>query len=428
MMIAAVLPAMGEWSADAKIGRKVIDRLVRIVDTQVTDVRQEGKLDYPLHEIIVLAFFAILGGADTFTAMATCCKHKERFFRRFLKLKHGVPSHDTFNRVFSLVDMTQLENALVQFITQAFENLRKALKIPAPAVKQICVDGKVARGSGRHADTSQEIKDIQTLHVYSTADGICLHSRQIDTKTNEIPTAQQILATMDLKNTLVSFDAMNTQIETLKIITQRQGYYIGGLKGNHMTMLQECASCFDESYLQKAKSDDTLSYRDVDKAHNQVENMEFTLVRVVQTAGSHFADWPGLRSIIRYEKRTEHLVSGKKTTEVRYYLSNLTGPVNVAAMAIRQHWQVESFHWLLDVVFNDDANMTVNRRASGNMSLIKKMVLSLYRMMKPLEQANTISAIRQMFYWDYDGGIKKLLAHCDAGAIAQAVAISTNTG
>jgi hypothetical protein len=90
-------------------------------------------------------------------------------------------------------------------------------------------------------------------------------------------------------------------------------------------------------------------------------------------------------------------------------------------MAIRQHWQVESFHWLLDVMFNDDANMTVNRRASGNMSLMKKMVLSLYRMMKPMEQAKSISEIRRLFYWGYDEGIKRLLAHCDARTIANAM-------
>lgn len=419
--IALALPAMGELRSGAKVSRKVIDRFVYIIRTQVDDPRQAGKLEYPLYEIIVLTFFAILGGADTFSAVAACCKYKEKFFRKFLPLEHGMPSHDTFNRVFSLIDVGQLEDALVFFVSQSFQKLRKALKIPEPSLKQICVDGKVSRGSGRHADTTSEIKDIQTLHVYSTEDGICLHSRQIGEKTNEIPTAQAILSTMDLKDTIVSFDAMNTQIETLRTIVSRKGYYVGGLKGNHKTMLQECAFCFDEACLQKARNNAGLSYRCVEKAHNQIEDMEFTLARVDPAEGSLFAAWPGLRSIVRYEKRTEDLVSGKKTMEIRYYLSNLTGKASEVAMAIRQHWQVESFHWLLDVMFNDDANMTVNRRASGNMSLMKKMVLSLYRMMKPMEQAKSISEIRRLFYWGYDEGIKRLLAHCDARTIANAM-------
>jgi predicted transposase YbfD/YdcC len=419
--IAQALPAREDVTSGTKVRRKVIDRFVYIIRTTVADPRQRGKVEYPLYEIIVLAFFAILGGADTFSAVAACCKYKEKFFRKFLPLDHGIPSHDTFNRVFSLIDMDQLEAALVFFVSQSFQKLRKALKIPEPSLKQICVDGKVSRGSGRYADTSAEIKDIQTLHVYSTEDGICLYSRQINEKTNEIPTAQAILSTMDLKDTIVSFDAMNTQIETLRTIVSRKGHYIGGLKGNHKTMLQECAFCFDEAYLQKIRNDTRLSYRYTEKAHNQIERMEFTLARVESAEGSLFAAWPDLKSIIRYDKRTEDLVSHKETKEVRYYLSNLTGNVSDAAMAIRQHWQVESFHWFLDVMFNDDANLTVNRRASGNMSLMKKMVLSLYRMMKPMERAQSISDVRRLFYWGYDDGIKRLLANCDARTITTAM-------
>jgi predicted transposase YbfD/YdcC len=425
--IAQALPTMEELTTGTKVHRKVIDRFVYIIRTTVDDPRQAGKVEYPLYELIVLAFFAILGGADTFSAVAACCMYKEKFFRKFLPLNHGMPSHDTFNRVFSLIDVEQLEKALVFFVSQSFQKLRKALKIPKPALKQICVDGKVSRGSGRYADTSAEIKDIQTLHVYSTEDGICLYSRQIDAKTNEIPTAQAILSTMDLKDTIVSFDAMNTQIETLKTIVSRNGYYIGGLKGNHKTMLQECAFCFDEAYLQKVKDNPRLSYRYTEKAHNHIEIMDFTLVRVDSAEGSHFAAWPNLKSIIRYDKRTTDLVSRKETQEVRYYLSNLTGKVSEAAMAIRHHWQVESFHWFLDVMFNDDANLTVNRRASGNMSLMKKMVLSLYKMMKPMERVKSVSEIRRLFYWGYDEGIKRLLANCDAKTITNAIEGYRNT-
>lgn len=419
--IAQALPATGEWSADAKVSRRVIDRFVYIIRTKVKDPRQPGKVEYPLYELIVLAFFAVLGGADTFSSVAACCRYKEKFFRKFLPLSHGMPSHDTFNRVFSLIDIGQLESALKFFVSESFDKLRKALKIPAPAMWQICVDGKASRGSGRRADTPSEIRDIQTLHVYSTEDGICLYSRQIDEKTNEIPVAQAILGTMDLKDTIVSFDAMNTQIETLATIVERKGYYIGGLKSNHKTMLEECAFCFDEAYMDKARKDPRLHYSYMEKAHNQIETMEFTLARVSCAPGSLFAEWPDLKGIIRYDKRTEDLVSGKKTEETRYYLTNLTGKVRDAAGAIRQHWQVESFHWFLDVMFNDDANMTVNRRASGNMSILKKMVLSLYKMMKPLEKVKSVSEIRRMFYWGYEEGIIRLLASCDATAIAHAM-------
>ncbi len=421
MMLAKAVPTLGEWDSRRSVGKKVINRFIRLINERVDDPRQAGKVVYPLHEIIVLTFFAVLAGADSFSAAASCCSYKEKFFRKFLPLEHGIPAHDTFNRVFSLIDLVQMEDAVVAFVSESFQQLRSALKIPEPQMKQICIDGKVSRGSGRHPDTAQEIKDIQTLHVYSTDDGICLHSRQIDEKSNEIPTAQQILSTMDLRGTLVSFDAMNTQKETLRIIMERKGYYLGGLKGNHRTMLQECEAYFDQQYLQQVQDDSELSYRYWEKAHNQIETMDFTLARVKTAEGSYLAQWPGLRSILRYERCTEHLVTGKKTREIRYYISNLNGKASEAAMAIRTHWQIEAFHWLLDVMFYDDANTTVDRRASGNMTLLKKMAVSLYRMMKPLEQVKTISEIKRLFAYGYEDGICRLLARCDRTAITQAL-------
>jgi len=422
-LIANVLPTAGELSSGKKVGKRVINRLIRLIDEEITDPRQEGKVVYPLHEIIVLTFFGVLAGADNFSAVAACAHYKEQFFRTFLPLKQGIPTHDTFNRVFSLIDLAEMERAVVTFVSDSFNDLRKLLKVPEPEMKQLCVDGKVSRGSGRNPETEQEIRDIQTLHVYSVADGICLSSRQIDGKSNEIPAAQKILATMDLKNTLVTFDAMHTQTETVAIIVAHKGYYLGGLKGNQQTMLEESAYLFTEGYLQQAQSDARLHCRYTEKAHNQIEIMDFTLARIpaAGVAGSVFSPWAGIKSVLRYDRQTEHLVNGKKTREIRYYISNCSGNVSELAAAVRAHWQVESFHWLLDVMFSDDANSTVNRRASGNMLLLKKMALSLYRLMKPMEKAKHLSDVKRLFEYAYEEGIYRLLAHCDAVSIQKAL-------
>jgi predicted transposase YbfD/YdcC len=422
VMIAEAAQPLESLQVGGRVGKRVINRFVRLIRDHVDEPRQAGKVSYPLHEIIVLTFFAVLAGADSFSAVASCCSYKEKYLRKFLELKHGIPTHDTFNRVFSLIDLEQMEDAVVAFVSESFEQLRSALKIPKPRQNQICVDGTVSRGSGRCAQTHRPIKDIQTLHVYSTSDGICLHSRQIEEKTNEIPVAQQILSSMDLKGTLVSFDAMNTQVETLKVIIAGNGYYIGALKGNHKTMLEECERYFDQEYVQLARADGQLSYHYMEKAHNQIESMEFLVAPVNEAAGgSLFGQWPGIKSVVRYEKRTEELVTGRKTREIRYYISNLSGKASEAAMAVRTHWQVESFHWLLDVVFSDDANTTVNRRASGNMSMLTKMALSLYRMMKPLEQVQSISEIKRLFAYNYEDGVARLLARCDKQSISHAL-------
>lgn len=422
VMIAEAAAALESGQeADRRVGRRVINRFIRLIREKVDEPRERGKVVYPLHEVIVLTFFAVLAGAESFSAVASCCSYKEKFFRKFLRLEHGIPTHDTFNRIFSLIDLEQMEDVVVAFVSESFQQLRAALKIPEPKSRQICLDGKVARGSGRCADTHRHIRDIQTLHVYSTADGICLHSRQIEEKTNEIPVAQQILSHMDLRKTIVSFDAMNTQKETLRVIHEGKGYYIGGLKGNHQTLLDACERYFDWPYLEQAREDGDLSYQYLEKAHNQIEQMEFIVARVKPEPGSVLAQWPGIKSVLRYEKLTEHLVTGNKTREVRYYISNLNGKAREAAIAVRTHWQIESFHWMLDVVFYDDANTTVNRRASGNMTMLKKMALSLYRMMKPLEQAKSISEVKRLFAYGYEDGVKRLLARCDKQAISSAL-------
>lgn len=412
----------GELEGDRKAAKRVINRLVQILEERVDEPRMVAKVAYPLREVIVLAFFGILGGATTFSALEQFCRIKEKFFKKFLPLKSGVPSHDTFNRVFSLLDMDQFNDALVFFISSSFEDLRKVLKIQEPKIKQLCVDGKEARSSGRVDTVHGEIRNIQTLHVYSVFDSLCLKSVQIEQKSNEIPVAQRLLATMDLKNTLVSFDAMNTQKETVSVITAAKGYYLGGLKGNHKSLLSEAKLYFSDSYLQKAQTDPKLSYQRIEKAHNQVETSTFTIAKVKLTDDCEFSDWPNLKAIIRYAKHTIKVNSGKESEEVRYYITSLDNDAQMCAQAIRDHWQIEnSLHGFLDIMFLDDENTTVNRRASGNFSILKKMALSLYKTLKPLEQAKTLSEIRRAFGWEYEGEVEKLLSLCDSRTLKKAL-------
>ena len=414
---------LGEWKAEGKVGRKVIKRFVSILDAGVDDPRMQGKIAYPLSEIIVLAFFAVLGGAVTFQDMEAMCTYKLKYFRKFLPLKAGIPSHDTFCRVFSLVDMNQLNEVLVSFVMDSMDQLRKALHIPEPRMSQLCVDGKEARSSGKQADADGNLtRNIQTLHVYSSYNGICLRSSQIEQKSNEIPMAQKVLATMKLRNTLVSFDAMNTQRETIAVIIAGGGHYLGGLKGNQKTLLEESAAYFTPDYLKQAESDPDLYYRTLEKGHGQIEECIYTVAKVKVSDDCHFSDWSGMKAVVRFDKRTEKINTGKRTDETKYYITSLDNNAQVCGKAIRDHWQVEnSLHGFMDMMFCDDENTTVNRRASGNLSLVKKMTLSLYKMMKPLEKAKTLSSIRRGFTWAYEDILERMLGMCDNKTIRSAI-------
>jgi predicted transposase YbfD/YdcC len=423
MEIREALNALGEWKLQGKAGKKVIIRFVSIIDEGLDDPRVKGKVSYPLSEIIVLTFFAVLGGALTFQDIEAMCTYKEKYFRKFLPLKAGIPSHDTFNRVFSLLDMDQFNDVLLTFVMNSIHQLRSALKIPEPQMAQLCVDGKEARASGRQEDADGRARrNIQTLHVYSSYSGICLKSSQIEQKSNEIPMAQILLSVMNLTNTLVSFDAMNTQRKTMETIISRGGHYLGGLKGNHKTLLQESAAYFTPDYLKQAESDHDLYYRTFEKAHGQIEECVYTVVKVKVTDDCEFSAWPGMKAIVRYDKKTEKVNTGKKSDETRYYVTSLDSNAQVCGKAIREHWQVEnSLHGFLDMMFCDDENATVNRRASGNLSIMKKMALSLYKMMKPLENSKTLSNIKRGFAWGYEEMLERMLCGCDDKTIREAL-------
>ena len=223
--------------------KKTMQRFIRFL-RPVTDERLAGMIDYPLHEIVVIVFIATLGGASTWHDMEQFGYAYEKWFRKFLRLANGIPSHDTFRRVFGLIKTEQLEAATVGFIADVLTRLKTVLKLNNTDVRHICVDGKESRGTGRKRDTSEAVRNLQTLHIYDNSHGICLYSRQIENKTNEIPVAQSILGSMDLCGSIVTFDAMNTQKKTIAIIREQKGDYIGALKGNHEIMDGEVSDYF----------------------------------------------------------------------------------------------------------------------------------------------------------------------------------------
>lgn len=136
-------------------------------------------------------------------------KAKEKWLKKFMKLKNGIPSHDTFRRVFSLINPEQLEKSTVMFLIDNMDAIKKSLKIKTTS-KHLCLDGKEQRATGRYSGTDEEIRNMQTLHVYDATYAICVFSKAIDKKTNEIPVGQEALKMMQLKNSIVTFNALHT--------------------------------------------------------------------------------------------------------------------------------------------------------------------------------------------------------------------------
>ena len=172
--------------------KKTMKRFIRLIES-VTDKRLEGMIQYPLSEIMVIAFLAVLGNASNWIDIEAFGISYEKWLKKFLALKNGIPSHDTFRRVFGLIKSEELEAVTVAFIADIIGKLKKTFNLGAEELRHISVDGKEERATGRKYNTPEEIKNIQTLHIYDNSHGICLCSNIINEKTNEIPVAQSIL-------------------------------------------------------------------------------------------------------------------------------------------------------------------------------------------------------------------------------------------
>lgn len=359
----------------------------------------------------MISFFAIFSGADTWTALADFGVIKEKWLKQFLPLANGIPSHDTFRRVFALINPEHLQKATVTFLIDNMKLIKRAFHIPDSGLHQYCVDGKEANGTGRSQNSAKEIRNLHTLHVYDLSDGsdgICLVSKVIDSKTNEIPTVQEVLSAIQLKGALVSFDALNTQTKTIAVIAGQKGDYVGALKGNQQKFFEEVKLYFSEEKLKEISSKKINYYEKREKAHSCIETRKVYLTTNVGWF-SDKANWPKLRGFLCYVKTMENINTGRITTEYRYYITSLRD-VELCADCIRGHWSVENqLHWNLDANFDEDDNMTVGRNAFQNFSLMNKLSLSLLKLVAPIVK-KSIRATRKISGWDIDKSVKILCA------------------
>jgi predicted transposase YbfD/YdcC len=313
-------------------------------------------------------------------------------------VRHGIPSHDTFRRVLALVDPEQLQRATVSFLLENIECVKRAFGIGG-GTKHYCVDGKTARGSGRLKDCEREIRQMHTLHVYDRSDGICLVSEEVGGKTNEIPVAQGVLRLLDLKNTVVSFDALNTQRDTVAAVVGQGGGYVAALKGNQPELHAEVESYFTPAVQKRIRDGKTNYVEVIEKLHGRVEVRRYYLSKNVSWL-VQAGDWQGLKAVVYHTLQTENINSGKKTFEVSCYIASVTD-AELCADIIRGHWAVENeLHWHLDVNFLEDGIQIADRCAFRNFSLINKMALSLLKLVAPIQKVS-VRSTRKLFGWNH---------------------------
>lgn len=404
---------------------RILKKILKIFNS-VSDIRVQGRVIYHMNEIILMLFLATLAGSESCLSTEDFWKSNNKLYKRLFN-KDEIPSHDTFRRILGLIKSDEFNSLLVKVLSNSDTAIRKALKLEIPKKKIVSVDGKQLRGTGRKADTDEEIKDLQILNVYDQDSQTCLFSEAIESKTNEIPHAQKILSRMNLKNTVVTFDAMHMQTKTIRIIAEAKGDYVGGLKGNQGKASDFAKDLFNQENLEKLKNVEGCYQMTSEISHNQLEVREFFLYPLTASEKrGRFSDWKKVHALVCMNKNMIHNVTGKKTNEIRYYLTSLKD-INDASYCIRSHWNIEnSLHWNLDTVFREDSMALSDRNAALNQDLLNKACLSLYKRLSDLmggKEKISKRRLRKIFGWNFNDAMSKTLTLMDPSTFAKSVEI-----
>jgi len=314
---------------------------------------------HDLLEILAIALCTVLCGGQTAVDMAEFGAAKEGFLRRFLKLEHGIPSHDTFSRVFRFLDPEHFRACFITFMARFAE----------AAQRVIAIDGKTLRHS---FDTASATSPLHMVSAWGCEQRLVLGQLATDAKSNEITAVPKLLEMLMLKGTIVTVDAMNCQRDIAQRIIGKGGDYVFALKGNQGTLHDDV-----RRFLDGPDTAGVEHHTTVDGDHGRIE----TRTAIVSTDIAWLQDihhWPGLNAIGKVIRTRE--LNGKITTETAHYLVSTPLSAERFGEIARAHWGIEnSLHWVLDVVMNED--YARNRKDNGpkNLAVLRHMALNIVR-------------------------------------------------
>ena len=364
----------------------------------VTDPRMERTRLHPLPTILGIALCAVICGADSWVAMEEYGNSKQEWLASWLPMPHGIPSHDTFARVFARLKPEALGDCL-QTLARSMVSGRE---------RQIAIDGKYLRHS---FDTASEQKAWVMLSAWASDQRLVLGSVPVDLKSNEITAIPALLASLELEGATVTIDAMGCQTEIARQIVAAGGQYVLSLKGNQASIHDDVAAFFTHA-VEKRWEDRPYDFAQThDIEHGRTEYRRCWQVNVSDLGGlwdDTQTKWHGLKSLVRLE--SERTVGKVTTTEVRYYLSSLCGNAKKVLRAVRRHWGIEnSVHYVLDVAFDEDDCRIRKDHAPINMATIRQMALNLLR--KEATCKNGIAVKRSKAGWD-NAYLRRVLDTC----------------
>lgn len=333
---------------------------------KVLDPRVQGRTRHLLIDIFVIAICGVIAECDSWSEIALFGEKRQAWFKRFLKLPHGIPAHDTFERVFNQVDPRVFETCLVNWL----KDISELLGLP-----HIAIDGKSLRHSYHRG---KGLKMLHSVSAWATEQQLILGQVMTDAKSNEITAIPQLLQLLDVRGALVTVDALGCQKAIAKQIVDQGGDYVLVVKGNQEHLLDDIQATVEKAVDGDLPTKDVQHYTStVETRHGREEQRSYTVIHNVA----------GIRDRGQWEKLTtvgiccsERTIKGQTSIEVRYFIGSRRMNARQYGNVLRSHWDIENnLHWHLDVTFAEDASTIHRRNAGTNFAALRRVALSLLK-------------------------------------------------
>jgi len=356
------------------------------------DPRIDRKKLHNLRDIVTIAICAVICGADGWNDMEEYGNCKKAWLQTFLELPNGIPSHDTFNRVFSLLSPKEFQECFTKWIKDIYTATHGEI---------IAIDGKTLRRSGSSAGNK---KPLHMISAWAKANGLVLGQVKTEEKSNEITAIPELIKSLELGGCIVTIDAMGCQKDIALKIVNKGADYVLALKGNQNSLHEDIKLFFEDARKTRFKGVKKDYYKTVNGDHGRIEIRKCWTIKDVGWINKRH-QWERLKMIAMVENK--RCIGEKTTKQVRYYISSMESGAKEFGEAIRGHWGIEnSVHWILDIAFREDESRIRERKGAENFAILRRMALNLLKQETSIKKGIKVKRLRAG--WDNDY-FKKIL-------------------